>query len=386
MVLAPVAAASVAYVIARDNLYAYTLNDGSTRAVRTRVEKLSAGLIQVEFDRKRQWDDLVAMELMAGDVSAARGFLLSARTMLPGRDANEMARRISRPGGDAELELAALEHLTPGTRARYQSTVPLLARRAASASVPRREPAPNLGDARDFELIAHALLTDADSDSMRFVLMGFGLGLGGEFTPRMAAGAAALIAASRRDDFPPLLADQFTALVNASMPAARFRTEAMQRVEGGRTDPATYTNAAPAFRAAVDPARAARAKAALDEIGAMAEATSTAGAALLLTHARDMNDLPRLRLVAQAAGDRAVAAAKRLERDGRLARAARGDLAFSRDLTLPLSVAILALLGLLAAAAATVYQAVHSLWRRARHSRAQDGAELVRSFNKLRPL
>ena len=36
--------------------------------------------------------------------------------------------------------------------------------------------------------------------------------------------------------------------------------------------------------------------------------------------------MPRLRLIAQAAGDRAAAAAKRLPRDGRLLAAARGEL------------------------------------------------------------
>ncbi|MEJ0059512.1 MAG: hypothetical protein WDM79_08060 [Terricaulis sp.] len=52
-------------------------------------------------------------------------------------------------------------------------------------------------------------------------------------------------------------------------------------------------------------ARVKNVKAILDELGAMSEATSPAGAALLITHARSLSDLPRLRLVAQAAGDRA---------------------------------------------------------------------------------
>ncbi len=383
MVLAPIAAASAAYIIARDNLYSYKFSDSAARNVRARVEKLSATLIQVEFDRKRQWDDLVAMELMSGDIVAARGFLLSAPTMLPTRDANQLKRGISSSGGDAELEQAALDQLTPGTRARYESTVPLLSRRAATADVTRREAPANLGDARDFELMARAMLTDADSDPMRFVLAGYGLGLGGEFTPRMAAGAAALVAASRREDFPPALADQFAALVNPSVPMARFRAEAMQRTPA-RGDPAAYSIAAPAFRAALDARQAERVKAVLDEIGAMSEATNTTGAALLLTHARDLTDIPRLRLVAQSAGDRAVAAAKRLERDGRLARVARGDLAFSKDLTLPILGLVLAMLGLIAASLGTAFQAGRAVWRRLHDVRTSD--ELVRSFSRLNPL
>ncbi|MEJ0059513.1 MAG: hypothetical protein WDM79_08065 [Terricaulis sp.] len=58
-----------------------------------------------------------------------------------------------------------------------------------------------LGDARDFELLAGAMMADADSDPLHFTLTGLGLGLGGALTPRMSAGASALLAASRRTRF-----------------------------------------------------------------------------------------------------------------------------------------------------------------------------------------
>ena len=70
-------------IIARDHLYAYEYSEAGARLIAARVEKLNADLIQLDFDRQRQWDDLVAMELMARDIAAARGFLLSARSMLP---------------------------------------------------------------------------------------------------------------------------------------------------------------------------------------------------------------------------------------------------------------------------------------------------------------
>jgi hypothetical protein len=69
-----------------------------------------------------------------------------------------------------------------------------------------------------------------------------------------------------------------------------------------------------------------------------------------------------LRLLAQSAGDRAAAAAKRLPRDGRLLAAARGDLTLNRDLMIALGVALLALLGLIALVALKVYQAARPLW------------------------
>src|SRR5262249_38601607 len=158
---------------------------------------LSASLVSVDFDRRRQWDDMVAMELMKNDVSAARGFLLSGPAMLPGHEAHQMQ---SHGKDDATLELAGIELLEPATRARYQSTVPLLSRRAASNVQLHHDAPPNLGGPRDFELLANAMIAGANPDTMHFVLTGLSLGLGGDFTPRMAEGAAALLAASRRDD------------------------------------------------------------------------------------------------------------------------------------------------------------------------------------------
>ena len=79
-------------------------------------------------------------------------------------------------------------------------------------------------------------------------------------------------------------------------------------------------------------------------------------------HAGSARDLPRLRLLAQAAGDRAAAAAKRLPRDGRLLAASSGDLTMNRALMMALSVALLSLLGLIAIVAFKVYQAARPLW------------------------
>jgi hypothetical protein len=379
MVALPAAGAAAFFVIARDQLYAYDYSEAAARGVRDRVEDLSSGLILLDFDRRRQWDDLIANELMRNDIAAARGFLLSARAMLPPRDANQLDRRLRGQADDSEIELAALELLTPGTRARYEAAVPLLSRRSASGAVVRiPAPVEAIGDARDFELLARALLADANTDPTHFVLTGLGLGLGGEFTPRMAAGASALIDATRRDDFPPPFAEAFADLLGGVISPATFRAEA-QRAAGESGDPGAFQSAAAAFRAAIDPERAQAATDALDEIGIMSETTSPTGATLLLTHARDLNDLPRLRLIAQSAQDRAVAAAKSLPRDGRLARAARGDLSYTRDLTFALIAAAIAAAGLVLAALAAAFQAIRAALMRLNED--IDGGELVESFN-----
>jgi hypothetical protein len=383
LVLLPAATAAGFFVVARDHLYTYNHTEASGRAVRAKVETIAGELILLDFDRQRQWDDLVAMELIDGDISAARGFLLSARAMLPPRDANELNRTLRAGADDAEIELAALELLTPGTRARYESLVPLLSRRAASGAAQRREPErfEVLGDARDFELLAGAMLADANSDPLHFTLTGLGLGLGGTLTPRMSAGASALLAASRRPDFADRFAEEITAAIGAAAPADAFRAEALRRAEDG-ADAASFPIASAAFRAVVDARRLSAATAILDEIGAMSEATSPTGAALLVTHARSLSDLPRLRLVAQSAGDRATAAAKRAPRDGRLQRAASGALVFSQQLIIAMIVAALAALGLALSAGATSFQAIRLVWADLGHKDRRAGGDLVQSFDR----
>jgi hypothetical protein len=362
LLLLPLAAATAFVIVHRDQLYAYEYSEAGARVVRQRVEHLNGELIQLDFDRERQWDDLVAMELMAGDVAAARGFLLSA----PGMLASSSTGSLRGARNDAELEAAALELLTPGTRARYEATVPLLSRRAASGAAERRDPdgAVELGDQRDFELLARAMLADADADTLQFTLTGFALGLGGEMTPQMMKGAATLLAASRREDYPAMLANDVGALVERAAPLADFRNAATRGAGDG--DAGAFANAAAAFREIVHQDGAAALKQTLAELGEMSDAASLAGAAALLMHANSLTELPRLKLVAQAAGDRAAAAGKRLPRDGRLLAAARGELTMTRDLFAAIAIAAVAAVGLLGALGFVLFQIGRRIWRRMR--------------------
>lgn len=383
LVLLPLASAFALATVARDHLYSYDLTPATQAAVRGRIERIASNLILIDFDRRRQWDEMIATELMKGDVAAARGFLLCAPAMLSSTDADQLNRNLHSNASDVDIEAAALDLLTPGTRTRYIANVPLLSRRSASGLSTTRalDPPINLGDARDFELLANSMLGDSDSDPLHFTLTGLGLGLGGALTPRMQAGAAALIAASRSPDFNPVFADEITTLVSAAAPAAAFRSAALTRAQGG-ADPASYPVASVAFRASIDPQRLAVAETVLDEIGAMSDATSLEGATLLLTHARSMRDLPRLRLVAQAAGDRATAVAKNAPHDGRLPGAARGVLSFNRDLMLSLLLAAAAAIGLAFTATATGLEALRRTFGYLRRdANADDDHDLVQSFD-----
>lgn len=378
----PLAAATAIDVISRDHLYAYEYSDAGARAVANRVERMNGALIQLDFDRQRQWDDLVAMELMAGDVSAARGLLLSAPGMLPGRVANQI-RREDGDGSDAAVERAALELLTPGTRARYMATVPLLSRRAASGTAERAQAQVVIGGERDFELMARGMLSAPENDALQFVLTGFGLGLAGEYSPQMSRGAAALLAASRRDDFPTALDTETRTLLTGLLPMSEFRAAAIAGAGAG--DPGAYANSSAAFREALQPDQARAFMLTLAEIGEVSDATSIGAAASLLAHANSLTDLPRLKLLAQAAGDRAAAAAKRLPRDGELLKAARGELTVTRDLAGALAGAGLALLGLLAVLGLMAFRFGQRIW--ARMNDEDYGGELVDiSSSTWRPL
>ncbi|GAN00263.1 hypothetical protein U91I_03928 [alpha proteobacterium U9-1i] len=387
LVLLPAAAAAGLYVTARDHLYAYQYSDAGARAVRTRIEARLGDLIMLDFDRQRQWEDLIGMELTAGDVAAARGFLLSAREMLPRRDANLIERRLRSNATDADIELATLELLAPSARARYEGTVPLLSRRAASGvATDAPQQVLMLGDQADFELLAGALLADPTTDPTHLVLTGFGLGLAGELTPQQRAGASALAIASRRQDYPSDFAESMADLLATAVPPAALRAAALANAEGGQAG--AFDNLAAAFRGAVDQARLPSALAALDEIGAMSAATSQATAALLLTHGHSIRDLPRLRLIAQAGGDRAAAAAKRLPHDTELAEVARGELDVTRDLATAIAVAGIAAAGLLLCVVFMLMQVFSRLLARMRDD--ADGAELVETFagggGRFRPL
>jgi len=382
LVLLPLAGAAALLVIGRDQLYAYEYSQDGARGVALRVARLNGELIQVDFDRQNQWEGLVDMELRANDIHAARGFLLSGAGILPKRTASVLTQE---DATDAELEVAALELLTPGTRERYIAAGPLLSQQETHTVTQ----APPVGSEQDFELMARAVLAEPESDAFQFVLTGFGLGLAGDLSPNMAEGALVLLEASRRDDYPLTLAAEVRALFGAAMPVAEFRRLARERAEGAAAG--GFANASSAFRDAVSRERVAEARALLDQLGVISGATSRAGAAALVTHAASLRDMPRLALLGQAAGDRAVAAAKRLPRDGRLVEAARGELTITQDLIAIFVVAALALFGLIALVVMKGAQAALGAWRRFRDDRDDHydypGGELVEiSTSNWRPL
>jgi hypothetical protein len=280
--------------------------------------------------------------------------------------------------------MAALQLLTPGTRSRYESTVPLLSRRSSSGVAQARQSAPSLADPQDFELLARAVLAEPETDPLQFILTGVSMGLAGEINTEMSQGAAVLLAASRRDDYPHALADDVRSLFGQAVSITAFRDAALAAESPQAAG--DYAHASAAFTAAVNAERAARARAVLNDIGDMSEAISPAAAVALLTHATTLGDLPKLRLLAQAAGDRVAAAAKRLPRDGRLLEAARGELTINRDLAIALAVAAAALAGLIFIVGFRLFQSLRGAWLQLQDDDDYGGELVDIRTNNWRPL
>ena len=115
------------------------------------------------------------------------------------------------------------------------------------------------------------------------------------------------------------------------------------------------------------------------------ELTRTSRTAVaLITHATTLRDVAKLRLIAQAAGARASAAAKRLQRDGRLLDVARGQLTVTRELAAAMTVTVLAFLGLFAILGAKAFLAGRRLWLRINDDDDNDLVDI--STRNWRPL
>ncbi len=323
LLAAPIAAAGACALIDREQLYSYDLSAGSLHVVRARVEQLAGRTILLDFDRRRQWDDLIARELIEGDVAAARGYLLSARGMLSAADASALDRRLRKDAPDAAIELAALELLTPGTRNRYEATAPLLSRRGVSRA-PRffgREA--DLGGEQEFVHMAGVLTADPGASTLGLTITGLALGLGEPLTPRMSAGAGAIVAALS-SSAPPATFGTDLAGAAARAAAPEAMRQAMLKTVQGENPHASFAQAARAFQGALDPEGVRAFTVLLDQAGEIVEATSLDDAARILGHAREFDDLARLRQVAAAARDRASASAQAIAHDGALPGAAYG--------------------------------------------------------------
>lgn len=366
----PLAGAYACQLVMRERLFSYEASASAGSSARGALERIASRLPPASADRAEFWDDRVADALFASDIQAARGTMLLAPAIL-GRSLTM--------GDDAALEAAALAQLTPGTRARYEATVPLLARINRDAMPRPPGSFAVMDDTHSFDDGARAELapSSAGRDHLAFVLIGMAGGRGGVLSNQEIGGLSIVQGAISARRLSPSLRNVLNARAEGVVPAARFRSEAQTRLSNGMDQTGAYDEA---FRAAIDAQTRDRMEHNLAVIGQMGEAAGAQGALTLLAHAQNEEDLQRLALLAQTQPDRAIAVARMAPADAGVAQAGHGALAFTPELAVAMGIALLSLFAMLSAAGTTAAQALagalHRQWRPPEHSRHDAGGEL----------
>lgn len=362
--LLPLAGAALLTTFSSPQVFGYQPTAVALAATRADIEAAVTKLLTPGLDRRRAWEALVARELGGGDPHAARGFVLSARTILGGSHINAIESLLGPDPTDAEIAAASATQLSNETRDAFSQAAGWMAQSDA-----RPDPAAFLvfASARDFADQAEAWLAGHDSDHLALVLTGLHVAYGRRLPPRIALGASALKDARRADRLRPELARALEHNAALAAPPNRLRAllSAAMAQSAWLTDGGA--SAAAAFRSAIDSSGYRTLAERLAEIGDMAAATSSRGAGRLLAQARHRDDLPRLRLVAQAGGDRAVAVAKRAPPDGEpMANLAHGTITWSQPLVWQLIAFAFVVLAMLAASATALTLAAIGFYERHR--------------------
>jgi hypothetical protein len=297
-------------------------------------------------DRYEFWYDIVDRELTEQDVAAAHGFLLAAPQMLDRKDVKELtvaadAERLNR--ADDRLTAAALRKLPTTISLKYEEAqVSARVVDVQSDAVDATEPVED-GSAADADGQGGPdieITSARATDDTRFRLLGTFQDLAenserwmrGERTDGIALKitaiglieaesadglsdanirAASILKSALRsgrltDDF----RDYLTARVNAAIPDHELKP-ALETALGGLTTTEVRTERVKAaFKDAIDARGLQRLEADLEQIDRIGILTSPGAAVTLIEQIEDSADLRRVRLIAEAGGDRAVALVK----------------------------------------------------------------------------
>ncbi len=353
----PFAAAPIAREIAAGAFVSYIATPAALTATRAALEREAAHLLAPGMERRRAWEELIARELREGDPRAARGFALMAPALLGPADGARLDAALRADADDAARAAAAARLLSNETRQPFAEATRHMATTTRDDLAVRLA----LDTERAFAEHARAWHSGRDSDDLAFVLAGIVTALGEHAPPRVALGASVLIDARRAARLRPGLAAHLSRAAARAAPVETLR----RAMDEALADPDALTRGgrltAQAFRASLDPVAYGAFAEELAVIGDIARATSPRGAVRLLAHARDGRDLPRLRLIAQAGGDRATAFAKRWDGAPPLAELARGTTIWTRARVHAVGALIALVLGLLIAGAVSLTHALRQM-------------------------
>ncbi len=365
--------ARTAAAFADTEIYGYHLSDAARDATRREMDRMFAALIPVDADRRAFWNDAVAREVEVGDLSAARGFLLAAPSMLPPGDAAALRASLPPDADDDALVAEAAELLTAPVREAWQRESSLMGttmrgagdfvtgavtgqgRNAGTLAGAVTADFFVIGDIRDLTIQSGRWIAGEEVDVFILSLSAVGLGLtaatiasAGGAGP-IKAGASVIKAGKRAGVLSARLTRQLGERVARAIPPARLRRELDTAL--GPSTPLLRRPAevAASFGRAADPGAVRALSTKLDDLGVTARAVSPGGTLRLLENVDDAADLRRMRLVAETGGDKAIALSKRMG-PGFL-RAAKATLKMTRALAFDIAALVSALVGFVASLA-----------------------------------
>ena len=286
-----------------------------------------------ETEREAFWHERIARELDAGDVAAARGYLIAAPQLL-GREWAKalMAAAAAEPLGseDARIEAAATRKLPADLAQRYEDARQSELRTAQGPSTPAPpETGPGMivsatrpDNGRRFALLG--TYPDLVNRTQRWIdgdaidttdLKIVGLGLIAADTATQANDAriraASILRSAHRSR---RLTDEFSAYIDTqldiALPDDRLRPRAEIALKGLETTEVKVERVKAAFTSAIDTGGLRRLERELAHIDQIGKQTSPGAAIHVLELVKDGGDLRRARLVADAGGDRMIALIK----------------------------------------------------------------------------
>ncbi|MDF1680877.1 hypothetical protein [Ponticaulis sp.] len=324
-------------------------------ATQDRMGRMFADLIPGHESNRQYWAELIDAEVRQGDITSARGFLLSAPYMLNRQDAAAVSAAASTESTgqhDDRLLTAAKLFLPDDVRARYERAVappvmdmtpapPAEATGTEAEATPETEaeglqsealiegetseaPEPEffvLGDARDLAFQSAGWIRGDRTDVFALSISGLGLiardGLLDELEldSRFFEGASLLKTAIRADRLAPDFERTLRDHLERAMPEDTLRAN-LEAAFASNSNLLIQTDAIfAAFANSVDQPRLRIFLSDLERLAALTEGRATVDALMLIETISSQSDLKRAELISQAGGDRAIALAKHYGED-----------------------------------------------------------------------
>ncbi|MEH6486914.1 hypothetical protein [Hyphomonas oceanitis] len=300
-------------------------------------------------DKYKFWHDIVSRELTARDVTAARGFLLTAPQMLSREEVKElMAAADAEVTGteDERIALAALRKLPVEVSQRFAEasgaarnmstlTEPVgdtitetpaeepEPAPAATEDAPAEEAPSPVAEARFAMLGTHADLANHSErwlqgdrvDELVLKITGIGLAESSaqDATAEANIRALSILKSARRSRrMTPEFTDYITDRLDAALPDSALKPALEEAFTDLATTKVRVERVRAAYAGAINPKGLARLESDLAQINRIGTLTDPAAAVTLIEQVRDGADLRRVRLIAEAGGDRSVALVKQM--------------------------------------------------------------------------